>query len=381
MGYDDLGAVVPRNVSSVATDDRGEFRFNTLGPGSYGFRFEHNTVRFAQGNPVAFYPVYYPGTRDLQDAAVLNIEAGKEMRLNNVLLPSGRGGILTIHIARESNAGPSTQVVIWRTGDPVDTTYGNFQDPNEGIAGQLPPGNYQIEIDTGKSRGYAKVDVGEEDVRVNVNVPNPATIVGRAGIGDPHDDDHFTPVQNARIFLVDTIANNSANRPTLASGTDGRFTNPSVKPGLFYVQGVLLPPNMYLLAVREGTRDVYGEKFPIDGGNIDLNVILGEGPGTIRGTVTDGRGARVSGAAIALMPDDRRQKALMISKTTDANGVFEMQVAPGSYHLYSWAELDGAAYRNEEFMKKYDGRGTAVRVEKSGKVVADLSLLEEVPGQ
>ncbi|HET9131530.1 MAG TPA: hypothetical protein VFO86_11305, partial [Terriglobia bacterium] len=86
-------------------------------------------------------------------------------------------------------------------------------------------------------------------------------------------------------------------------------------------------------------------------------------------------------AAVALLPDDRGQKALMISKSADANGQFEIQAAPGAYHLYSWVELDGEAYRNDEFMKKYDERGTAVRVETSGNVVANLNVLEEVSGQ
>ena len=85
------------------------------------------------------------------------------------------------------------------------------------------------------------------------------------------------------------------------------------------------------------------------------------------------------GACDALMPDDRGQKALMISRNTDANGVFEIKAAPGSYHLYAWMELDGAAYRNEEFMKKCDDRGTAVRIDKDGKVLDNPPLTEGQP--
>jgi hypothetical protein len=380
QGYNDLGEVVRKPVYSVSTDDRGEFRFSNLAPGSYTFRFERNGVRFAQPSPPSFYTVYYPGTRESRNAGAVSIEGGVETRLNTVTLPSGRGGNLSIHVTREADAGTSTQIVIWRPGEPVDTTSGIFQDPNEGVVGQLPPGTYQIEVETGKSRGYALVDVGEEDARVNVKVPNPATVMGRAGIGDPHDEGNFRPLQGVRLNLLDTIANNSANRPTLISGLDGRFTNPSVKPGLFYVFGVTLPPNMVLLAVREGNRDVFGEKFSIEGGNIDLNVIVGEGPGSVRGTVTDSRGNKVPGAIVALMPNDRTQKALMVSKSADGNGVFELQCAPGMYLLYAFTELDGAAYRNAEFMKPFDPRGTPVRVEKEGKVSIDLNLVDEIPG-
>jgi hypothetical protein len=43
-------------------------------------------------------------------------------------------------------------------------------------------------------------------------------------------------------------------------------------------------------------------------------------------------------------------------------------------------EQDGAAYRNEEFMKKFNDRGIPVRVEKDGKVVADLKLVDDITG-
>jgi hypothetical protein len=377
FGYDDLGELAPRIITSSSTDDRGEFRFNSLAPGSYSLRIEKNLVRFAQGNPASYYATYYPGTRDVRNAASIPIEGGVETRLNDLTLPSGRGGILSIGITREDRTGTSTQAVIWRPGEPNDTTSGVFASAAGGSVGQLPPGSYQIEIETGQSRGYALVDVGQQDVQVQVHVPNPATVVGRAGIGDPHDDSRFRPVAGVRLQLLDTIANNSANRPNLTSAADGRFTNPSVKPGLFHIQAFTVPQGMYLAGVRLGDRDVFGEKFRIDGGNIDLNVIVGEGPGVIRGIVTNNRNESVPGAVVALLPDDRSQKVFAVSKSTDGNGGFELQAAPGAYHLYVWFELEGAAYRNAEFMKKYDDRGTPVRVEKDGHVTADLKLVDE----
>jgi Carboxypeptidase regulatory-like domain len=378
VGYDELGGLAPRAVLSVSTDDRGVYRFNNLAPGSYTFRVEKNLVRFAQGNPASFYATYYPGTRDIRNAATLPIEGGMEASLSDMTLPSGRGGNLRLRITREDRTGTQTQVVIWRPGEPNDTTSGAFQDPKGGEVGQLPPGAYQIEIETGQSRGYALVDVGQQDLEIPVHVPNPAIVVGRAGVGDPRDETRFRPVSGVRLQLLDTIANNSANRPNLVSGSDGRFTNPSVKPGLFYVQSFTVPDGMYLSAVRWGDRDVFGEKFQIDGGNIDLNVILGEGPGTIRGAITTSRGERVPGAVVALLPDDRSRKAVVVSRTSDGNGEFELKCAPGAYHLYAWSELDGAAYRNPEFMKNYDEHGTLVRIERDTPISVELKILNEV---
>lgn len=376
--YDDLGAPAPRASVSGITDDRGEFRFNSLPAGSYGFRVERNLVRFGQASPTSFYTTYYPGTRELAKASTVNLEAGKETRLSDILLPSGRGGILSLRIRRDSNAGTNTQIVIWRPGEPTDTLVGALA-PEGGVVGQLPPGTYQIEVETGQSRGYALAELGQQDLTVEVMVPNPAVVVGKAGVGDPRDPDRFKPVQGVRIQLMDTIANNSGNRPTLISAADGRFTNPpSVKPGLFHVQSFVIPPTNYLIAVRLGDRDVFGEKFSIEKGAIDLNVILGEGPGVIRGVVRNAEGRAVPGAAVALLPEDRTQKALFASKLADNNGAFELRCAPGAYRLYAWPQLDGAASRNDEFMKPFNDRGIALQVQGEETVSVDVKLVDEV---
>jgi hypothetical protein len=375
-GYNDLGEITPKTVSSMGTDDGGEFRFNTLSAGIYGIRVEKNLVRFGLVNPPSYYATYYPGTRDLESAERLQIEAGVETRLHDMILPSDRGGGLTIHVTRDSRAGSSTQIVIWRPGEPTDTTGGGVREQDGGFVGQLPPGAYQVEVDTGESRGYALIEAGRSDQTVNVHVPNPATVVGRTGVGDPQSNS-FKPVGRVSVLLVDTIANNSANRPSLNSGSDGRFVNPSVKPGLFYIQSVRTPPGIYVVGVRIANRDVYGEKFPIEGGEIDLNVLVGEHPGSIRGSVMDAKGEKIPGAVVALLPDDRSRKALMISKTADGNGSFELPCAPGAYHIYAWRELDGAAYRNVEFMKRFDSLGKPIEIGPDGRLTVELSVIED----
>jgi hypothetical protein len=35
---------------------------------------------------------------------------------------------------------------------------------------------------------------------------------------------------------------------------------------------------------------------------------------------------------------------------------------PGSYQLFAWSRLNGAAYKNAEFMKHYQGRGVPIVV-------------------
>ena len=81
------------------------------------------------------------------------------------------------------------------------------------------------------------------------------------------------------------------------------------------------------------------------------------------------------------MPDDplRDAKPLYRRANADQNGAFTIRtVIPGAYHVFAWTELDGAAYKNAEFMKKYDEQGTAIKVAAGEKKTGvETKLLEQ----
>ena len=74
---------------------------------------------------------------------------------------------------------------------------------------------------------------------------------------------------------------------------------------------------------------------------------------------------RSGGALIVLVPDEPSRDAKHLYRTTmsDQNGAFTLRtVAPGAYHVLAWTELDGAAYKNAEFMKAYADQGASVKI-------------------
>jgi hypothetical protein len=56
--------------------------------------------------------------------------------------------------------------------------------------------------------------------------------------------------------------------------------------------------------------------------------------------------------------------------------MFEIhRVAPENYQLFAWSDLQGYAYRNAEFMKKYDDNGLPLKIEKDSLITQDLTVL------
>jgi hypothetical protein len=81
---------------------------------------------------------------------------------------------------------------------------------------------------------------------------------------------------------------------------------------------------------------------------------------------------------VAILPDPPLRAAgpLYRASQTDVNGKFTLRgISPGSYRLFAWSEIDGAAYRNAEFMKAFEERGTPVRIENGQRLSLDITAL------
>jgi hypothetical protein len=79
---------------------------------------------------------------------------------------------------------------------------------------------------------------------------------------------------------------------------------------------------------------------------------------------------------VVLVPDAPLREAGLRYRTveTDIRGRYELTgIAPGSYELFAWSELEGAAYRNADFMADFEGRGIPVRIEDPETIAVDLT--------
>jgi hypothetical protein len=164
------------------------------------------------------------------------------------------------------------------------------------------------------------------------------------------------------------------------SGKDGAFVLPSVPAGENTVRLALLPADAFVISARQGSRDVLREGV-VQSTADAVEVVIGTAGGVINGVVKASKGGPVASAIVALVPSDERlrnQQHLYRSANSDQKGTFTLRgIAPGSYKLFSWPQLEGAAYRNAEFMKKFEDLGTAVEIRASSDSSAELRLIDE----
>src|SRR6185295_9124914 len=97
----------------------------------------------------------------------------------------------------------------------------------------------------------------------------------------------------------------------------------------------------------------------------DLTILLDAPGGIIEGTINNAEGMPLQSAIAALVPEAPYRTAgpLYRTVTSDVKGRFELRgIRPGAYRLYAWSDLEGPAYRNEEFMKAFEDMGKRIEI-------------------
>jgi hypothetical protein len=171
--------------------------------------------------------------------------------------------------------------------------------------------------------------------------------------------------------------------PHIESSAKGCFGK-QFSSGLYQLEVTGMPADAYIESAEASGKDILAHGLQLDA-DTEIKVVIRTLGGKLDGIVKDAAGMALPEAAVALAPDEPLRGAGSFYRfvNSDIHGKYQLRgIAPGSYHLFAWKELDGAAYRNAEFMKPFEGRGMPVQMEHGGHLVMDLKSLDEpTPGQ
>jgi protocatechuate 3,4-dioxygenase beta subunit len=403
------GQVRLDSVAGAQTNDLGEYRVGGLLAGKYyvsvspAVNFQSlvveqkKTAEGSRAGEMSYVSTYYPGTTDRSQASTVELHPGDETPVNFSLLriraahvrgsvaglPAGSKAFLLLR-SSDSNA-------MFSSGE-VDKD-GRFDIPH------VAPGRYTVLVTTviadSPQSARSSLEVGNSDVEgLHLAFAAGALIRGRLR-SEPKADlkSMMLYVTLNRIdsdddFFEGVTFNDSSGWPSPAKvKADGSFESKEVPPGTYEVE--LSVPwkeggDYFVESAMVGTKETSETGLHVNGGTIPLDVTLSAGAGVAEGAVVTEKKDPVVNAVVVAVPDAkyRKRASHYYQGSTDQNGRFTIRgIRPGNYTLYAWESLEGDDYLDPEFLKRCEGQGTPIKVEKASRQSAVLKVVTDAPEQ
>lgn len=391
-------------VGSERTNDLGEYRIANLPSGnvivsvspppdfktlieSGGSGDGRNTGAADKAQATAYQTTYYPGTPDRNQATPIQLHGGDEFPVNFSLTPSPslsiRGQVV--------NLPPRTSATIMLQSRDfrVVTSGSEIYKDGSFVIRDVSPGSYTVlatvEGAAVPMMARQSLEVGSSNVDGLRLSPQPgATVRGRLRL-----ESNGKRFDREQVYLVlepvdgeeDEVAIPGERFSNLAHvGAEGEFAWNDVPPGNYYVQIVGNSSggneDWFVKAVLAGGRDFSDSGLSVNGGLVLLEVVASANGAVVDGVVTDSKGDTVANAAVVAVPELGKRPDRYRQTVTDQSGHFRLNgVRGGNYTLYAWESVEGQAYYDAEFLKSYEGRGSALRLSEGEHKAVQLGVI------
>ncbi len=398
------GKTTREGVGSAGTNDLGEYRLSGLFPGQYWIvatpapdmrDYEKQPEKSPPGDnqgearpDTRYVTTYFPGTYDGLQASAVTLKAGDEMPVNFTLVPARtyrvRGIVTGIMAGQKGNVE-----LVSKAGDSIRANEvgpdGQFE--LRGVA----PGSYVVRASAGTESqslaAHQDISVVAADVDGVKLAPAPSFAISGHFHADGGASADFTQyVVNLRqaelpedpgFFMSPDFFGTNATVDRL-----GNFEWKNVNRGNYIVEVYGSDPqsSFYLKSVTLGGRDV-ATGFTASG-PATLDVLISSKGGRVEGTVVEKEEDvddthPVANVTVVAVPEEKYRKIpdRFVSGTTDQHGRFTIRgLAPGSYTLYAWQDLEDGVWRDPDFLKSQEANGTAVKVEEGSHQQVALKL-------
>jgi protocatechuate 3,4-dioxygenase beta subunit len=241
----------------------------------------------------------------------------------------------------------------------------------------VSPGSYfltaQSTVGGQPYSAHFAIQVGTADLEgIELHLMPPMEIAGQIRIEGKTGD---------KLPMLNVVLENGG-RMRMAGGTkeDGTFAFQGLEPAVYQVS-VNGPPELYLKAVRWPDRDVMQSGLDLTQGAAEsrLVVVMSANGGQIDGVVSDDQSAAVVEGTVALAPSGAASKPLFKFASTGASGHFHLQgIAPGSYKLFAWQEVDpNQVMYDPDFLKPFDAQAQSVEISEGSQKSVQLTLIKQ----
>lgn len=344
----------------------------------------------------AYVTTYYPSVTDLTAATALEITAGAEMRGLDVRMRKAR----VFHISGKlidatTGAAPPNANVSLVQKDSSDL---NLFRPNSVVRGgefefnHLLPGSYILQVNPFSVRtadGTTTTTALVARQVVNLGNDNIDNLVLQAGPGAEVTGKITTegsaaqqpgqqapaPAALARPRVILNVMEGLNSSANAESKDDGTFVLHNLAPATYRVNVVPVPPGTYVKSIRFGGLDITKTTLDLTSGSGGtLDVVLSANAADVTGTLHGQDGQPVQGASVTIwspdMPDFNR------TNLTDQNGTFRFfSLAPGTYHVAAWEQIDPGMASIPEFRSKFDSQAGTVKLSENSHETVEAPLI------
>src|ERR1039458_797282 len=361
---------------SATSNDLGEYRIYDVPPGHYYLKASSFESMGGGSSGESYGTSYYPGTRDPTAASIIEVGAGLTLEgINLTLRPTKVANIR----ARVMNPGNSLKGGIMKEGGGYNTG-GDDPDGKFELQG-VSPGSYILTaastVGGRNCSARLPMQVGATDLEgIELHLMPPVEVAGQIRIEGKTSD------KLSRLYIG--LESEGRGMGSMADGgpkEDGSFVLQGLEPAVYQVSAQA-PEDLYLKAVRWGDRDVMQSGLDLTQGAADskLVVVLSANGGQIDGVVEDDQLTPAAGAMVALAPSGAPpSKSLLKWTQTSPGGHFHMQgIAPGSYKLFAWEDVDiNEVMYNPDFLKPLDSQAQSIEISEGSKESVQLKLIKQ----
>ena len=383
-----------RETSGVErTNDLGEYRFAGLFPGQYfvvarptldARDFEHPKESSPEEDSkidTRYLTTYYPGTHDGTQASAITLRAGDEMPLNFTLIPARTYRVRGIVTGIPANQKPTVQ--LFSKGVNVSPAMNAADVSSDGqfeVRG-VAPGSYVARVfsgvDSQNVTARQDVTVVAADVEGVKMVPMPAfKLSGHLRFeGQPGDPTRYSVYLEPSDEPEDSGYVAFGGAVNVTPDRLGDFQWANVNPGSYvvHVNGGEGRDN-FLKSVTLGNRNA--DTGLAVSGPASIELVVSSRGGLLEGVVLD-KDQPVANASVVAVPEEKYRKLhdRFGAGSTDQNGHFVIHgLAPGSYTVFAWQDVDEGLYYDAAFLQSQQANGTALKVEEGSRQTIEMKL-------
>jgi protocatechuate 3,4-dioxygenase beta subunit len=401
------GKSTRESVGSESTNDLGEYRVSGLFPGQYWIvaipapdmrDYEKQPEKPPLGDnqneiqpDTRYVTTYYPGTYDGLQASAVTLKAGDEIPVNLTLVPARTYRVRGIVTGLTASQKAVVELVS-KAGDSIRANEvgpdGQFEVRGVG------PGSYVVGAAVGNESQSLSARQDLSVVAADVEGMKLTLLPSFRLSGHLQIDGR---VPGATQYSVNLRQAELPDDPGFFMSQDffgtnapvdrfGNFEWKNVNPGNYIVQvyggdG----QGFFVKSVTLGGRDI-STGFTASG-PATLDVVVSTKGGAVEGVVVEkekdvdtdhvNNDHPVANATVVAVPEEKYRKLFdrFGMGSTDQQGRFTIRgVAPGSYTLYAWQDLEEGVWHDPDFLKSQQANGTAVKVEEGSDQKIELRL-------